>query len=444
MSVDDAECILIDIEKAHLTKNARVLGMGKMDPFVKLSKKERKDESEAELITRTATQWDAHMEPVWYHVCPRIPTKDKGSAVLSFVVLNDSQFKLHRPKLIGSHDISIEDLIQQARSSKQGSLGLPSLVKLPLCDKTGARTGALVLQVRVKDYESVRKAQLECQNNKNTSRVDPSWFESPVTRLGVSGGTAPFFNLVLTDAGLQHCAEQPSMSSRNQHDVISKSYFIGKDLSHAEDEREFYEQILQIKSTGAEADGVALLAPFMFEYLGVLETTTTEEPSTTCRLLVMQNLRNDYHHFRMLDLKMGHQTAQGGWQGKSRAAALRQYLLDGITNSRTEGYRLEGFDGCPQRVDSMDPWIDFLAKQTTSENSTAFDDNKSGTSTYSIVRKTIWGSQVTDKDVKKAKRIMMQQMTGSEIFRYFLDVHLDSAGSETGSAPNHENFLIST
>jgi hypothetical protein len=32
---------------------------------------------------------------------------------------------------------------------------------------------------------------------------------------------------------------------------------------------------------------------------------------------------------------------QAGWQGKSRVAALRQSMVDGITNSSCEGFRLE-------------------------------------------------------------------------------------------------------
>ena len=426
MSKDDAEYLLIDIENANLTKNTQVLGMGKMDPFVTLATKATTTavEKTTIVLTRTPTHWCAHKEPIWFHECPRIPSTNKGTT-LSFTVFNDSQSGLHAPLKIACADITIGDLLKQAQSSKQGSLGLACNVQLPLSDNAGT----LGLRLKVKDFESFRRSQLAQAMAKH---VDPSWFESPVERLGVSGGTAPFFKLTLKDSGLEQAQQSDKLSSRTRN--MTKSYFIGKDLSHAEDEREFYEQILQIQAEGGEQDGVALLAPFMFDYLGVLEATTAEEgdypgamTQQKCQLLVMQNLRNDYRTFRMLDLKMGQQTAQGGWQGKSHVAAFRQSLLDGITNSSTEGYRLEGFDGCPERVNSMDPWIDLLARTPEGNETTS--------------KTTVWGRQVTESDVKKAKRIMMQTMKGDDIMRIFMDVHLDLDGSKLANVSPGNTYM---
>ena len=68
---------------------------------------------------------------------------------------------------------------------------------------------------------------------------------------------------------------------------------------------------------------------------------------------VMENLHSGRSKLRLLDIKVGQKTAQAGWQGKSRAAALKQSILDGHTNSAGEGFRLEGFDGQPHTLTSM-------------------------------------------------------------------------------------------
>ena len=485
--------LVIDIESARLTKNNQIFGVGKMNPFVTLSvSSSSKQEDEAEesnangsiVLTRTPTHWGAHKDPVWFHACPRIATDSTNNAnktyitmtsntVLSFTVYNDSQTRLHAPQEIGCHQISVQALAEQAQTSKHGSLGRACGVQVPLVardvklisrigskssgeDTENSSVGSLQLQVKVKDMESFR------QTSSNTSitstsgmitsnstddimkQVDPSWFESPAVRLGVSGGTAPFFKLSLSEKGLQKVSEQHQRQALTSDVTLpspSESYYIGKDLSHAEDEREFYEQILQIQAEGGERDGgVGLLAPFMFDYLGVLETITTdsdgddntnkEGQQETRQLLVMQNLRNNYRTFRMLDLKMGQQTAQGGWQGKSKVAAFRQSLLDGITNSRTEGYRLEGFDGSPNTIDSMDPWLDLLSTKTEAHQDNNVDHGtETETDTNNGVifapKTTLWGHRVTKSDIKKAKRFMLQTMTGAEILRYLMDMHLD-------------------
>jgi len=163
-------------------------------------------------------------------------------------------------------------------------------------------------------------------------------------------------------------------------------------LSHAEDEVNFYEEALQLlKRPGAE--GLAPLLGFTFEYAGVLRSC--EESHGTQRsneLLVMKNLRSGYSTLRTLDIKIGQKTAQAGWQGKSRAAALRQSVVDGITNSSCEGFRLEGFDGRPATLSSMDPLLDI-------------------------------GVTGNEKMAKKALRVMLQRMTGAEMLLHFLDVH---------------------
>ena len=504
--------LVIDIESARLTKNTQMFGVGKMDPFVTLSvsnNNKNKQEDEADVsndnnctvLTRTPTHWGAHKDPAWFHACPRITTdmadtanKDSievtSDTILSFTVYNDSQTRLHAPQKIGCHQISARALAEQARTSKQGSLGRACGVQVPLSATTSRKSisgiigskniksigedntpnaesssvGSLQLQVKVKDMDSFRQASsnssiastagmITSSGSTNVMKqVDPSWFESPAVRLGVSGGTAPFFKLRLSEKGVEKVSEQQRRQVRNSDSSFvspPRSYYIGKDLSHAEDEREFYEQILRIQAEGGEQDGgVGLLAPFMIDYLGILEATTVnpvgddsssinkeeeeqqqQQQQQTRQLLVMQNLRNNYRTFRMLDLKMGQQTAQGGWQGKSRVAAFRQSLLDGITNSRTEGYRLEGFDGSPNTIDSMDPWLDLLSTKNETkqdnDNHSAAAENDTDDEIILAPKTTLWGRRVTKSDTKKAKRFMLQTMTGEEILRYLMDMHLD-------------------
>lgn len=74
--------------------------------------------------------------------------------------------------------------------------------------------------------------------------VDSSKFVCPVQRLGVSGGTAPFFSLELTEE--------------------RSDYWIGKDLSRAMDEVHFYEKVKSLSKHSSQE--LQALQSFMFEY----------------------------------------------------------------------------------------------------------------------------------------------------------------------------------
>ncbi|CAK8985996.1 unnamed protein product [Durusdinium trenchii] len=218
------------------------------------------------------------------------------------------------------------------------------------------------------------------------SRVDEELFEDSVERLGVSGGSAAFFKLRLKS------------QSRPM------DYFIGKDLSHAEDEVNFYEEALQLQRQRGAA-GLGPLLGYTLEYAGVL-THTEIHPRAAGRteLLVMRNLRCGAVKFRFLDIKIGQKTAQVGWQGKSRAAALRQSLVDGITNSSCEGFRLEGFDGRPPALESMDPLLDL-------------------------------GMSGNAKMAHKALRVMLQRMPAVEMLLHWLDLHQEPLDVEDHELP---------
>mmetsp|Transcript_28086 Transcript_28086/g.93282 ORF Transcript_28086/g.93282 Transcript_28086/m.93282 type:complete len:904 (+) Transcript_28086:58-2769(+) len=231
-------------------------------------------------------------------------------------------------------------------------------------------------------------------------------FQLPVRRLGVSGGTAPFFGLQLSE---------PLAEGR------SLEHYIGKDLSHARDEVSFYEQARSLLQGPAHARrGLQPLLSFLLDYAGVASCPVegahpNEAPND---LLVMRNMRDGCKKLRMLDIKIGEKTASAGWQGKSRMAALKQDCLDVLTNSKGEGFRLEGFDGPPPVLRSMDPLLDLLKLHAPKE------------------------------DVKKkAFRFMLQRMPAAEVFMHLVDVHqeprdMSEEDLETLRAPTEAAELV--
>jgi len=52
----------------------------------------------------------------------------------------------------------------------------------------------------------------------------------------------------------------------------------------------------------------------------------------------------------MLDIKLGEATAAVGWCGKSRMSTFSNRVVDTLTNSTLEGYRLEGIDNPPNNI----------------------------------------------------------------------------------------------
>ena len=286
--------------------------------------------------------------------------------------------------------------------------------------------------------------------------IDPSWFESPAEGLSTSGGTAAFYKLKLTDKGLEEVVARQTAKGNNDIE-IDRDYWIGKDLSHAADEKDFYLTILRTRnehnnnnnnnnSTSTNSttsirdltEGIGLVEAFMFDYLGVLSTKTTTNTTTNkeelCNLLVMRNMRNKFQNFRMLDLKIGEKTAQAGWKGKSRMSAVKHVMMDGLSNSASEGYRLAGFNGCPEVFDSMDPLQDILSTDCLeSETKTKTETHSETISGW----KTLWGSTIEDSEYAQAKRFMLNSLGGTGAFRYFYDLHMD--GISVSSKDESEN-----
>jgi len=195
-----------------------------------------------------------------------------------------------------------------------------------------------------------------------------------VKRLGVSGGSAAFYQLEL--------------KSPEEMNKKSSSHFIGKNLARAADEVSFYESIrLLQKSDKIEDNYLKEIFKFAFEYAGVVTASEDKKKidENSLQLLVMRNLHDGRERTRLLDIKIGYETAAVGWKGKSFSHAVRQKVFDKFTNSRAEGFRLEGFDGCPKSLSSREEI--FICA-----------------------------------DLKKARKLMYQGMNGSSIFTFFLDL----------------------
>lgn len=205
--------------------------------------------------------------------------------------------------------------------------------------------------------------------------VDPAWFQERPQPLGVSGGTAAFYHLKLRS----DLSEQRG----------SAAYYIGKDISHAKAEVDFYEEV---QVNAAKDGGLRPLFKFMLEYAGVVSFPAQgmeQAGAPSLELLVLRNLFDGSSKLRMLDVKIGQWTASANWKGKSRVRALRQGIVDSFTNSYKEGFRLEGVDGASLALASMCPKSDT-------------EDPRSR---------------------RKAFRKMCQQLRCADVIMHFLDIH---------------------
>jgi hypothetical protein len=282
----------------------------------------------------------------------------------------------------------------------------------------------------------IKEQLMEKVNEENASEaqayslVNPSLFETPVKRIGVSGGTAPFFSLklLLDEINVEEeTANEGEMALvkelKEKLDLvgsgvtsISATKYIGKDLSRARDEVNFYEKLLK-PDPNPSREALGALCDFMFSYLGILKTVKedsqkqdtsgtmeTKDGDNELDLLVLENLFDGKKKLRLLDLKIGSCTASAGWQGKGHLRAFKQQLFDKTTNSVKEGYRLEGFDGCPDALKSIKPFVEQTLK----------DDGES-------------------KFSKKSRRLLYQHLQGRKIFQYLLDIHNDHENTDLPS-----------
>ena len=358
--------VVVKLCKASLNRNFETMG-GKMDLYCCLEYQESENSTKT-ILGRTRTLWDVGYRAQWDFTCKSFVYDATVTPSASFKISVFEDNLMLKNTLCGTAKL---DLSSDITSSKK------ELIELPLYLGDDDVTGSVTINLMMIEVETgknmFRGSMLQ------NSIVLPDDFESPVKRLGVSGGTAPFFKLVY----------------KGEDTDKSPSYYIGKDLSRATDEILFYETLLEMKKkkTFDIALTESLINDYTFDYAGVLRTKEADVPenSPDLELLCLRNLYDGMSKLRFLDIKMGQRTAAANWQGKSRARAMKQNLLDGWTNSACEGFRLEGFDGPPPSLASMDPLID---------------------------------TGITDvKSRKKALRFMYQRMTGGDILMYFMDTH---------------------
>jgi len=447
----------LTVLSATLAKNVQFMSAGLMDPFCLV---ELKDGNGNVLLSeRSPTDWNSHKNPVWnFQLSKLIRAPIDSSSMVHFQVCNDSssplpgnpnkvtigdlyyplQELIHKSNNIAStfkHDLTQppEASFAAHHSPKAIARNVIKHATQPFAKKTKERTddasqasrplfaGTLLIQTRLTEA-SVQTPRGLIQNKTN---VLPSYFDlTKTTRMGVSGGTAPFFHLHLSEAGKKW--HKDIHQSPPGGVGVSETYYLGKDLSRAEDELEFYEKLLRFQNQAKDVDGGFLkLLPFTFDYAGILKAPkpqveesnqNSDATSETLELLVLRNLRDGVKKLRLLDLKLGQKTAQANWRGKSRFRAYRQKILvDNNTNSTNEGYRLEGFDGLPVSLESMDPLMDWIAYQQELEQT---EDNKESTK----CKHRISVPKASIKQKKKAQRIMFQHLNGTEIMMHFINV----------------------
>lgn len=377
--------VVVKVKSAELTKNFERIG--RMDPFAVVSWLSADDGGKKKLLSRTHTLWNAHTAPQWDFTCRAHAYAPSSGDKIEIALWEDGN--VSKAEWMGSAIIDIDELLglDPTPGHESDDVVLPVIWKKKKKSSDGGeeQTGTVTIRTTLvvsdptKSSSSSAAAADVKTDDIQVTRVDPSLFASPVKRLGVSGGTAPFFALKLL----------------NPPEGRTEDHFIGKDLSRAVDEIAFYEEMLGIVNSDNEECGLRDLLSFGFEYAGVLtapEEGVEEGEDADRELLVLRNLRDGCSTLRLLDIKMGERTASAGWHGKSWSHAHRQGLMDKTTNSYVEGFRLEGFDGRPETLVTMDPLMDY-------------DSHKSA------------------KALKKAGRMLLQHMDGREVVMHFLDLH---------------------
>jgi hypothetical protein len=180
------------------------------------------------------------------------------------------------------------------------------------------------------DDGTVGEADFDFKN-----QVPSEFFEEPCMPVSTSGGTAAFF----------HVRYRPGHEPAG----YSLSHYVGKDLSHASDEIEFYDCLRAALDKDLR---FANFAEMCMDCPGVsrLICKSPKDGAMQVRfLLLLENLWNGYEKMRLVDVKMGAETSVANWKGKSRLHAWKNARVDQRTNSLVEGFRLEGME-CPPRA----------------------------------------------------------------------------------------------
>merc|ERR1711939_459245 len=131
--------------------------------------------------------------------------------------------------------------------------------------------------------------------------VPSQYFDTPVP-VTMSGGTAAFFNLRYIG---------PSAGPAAQKYGISPQYWLGKDVERALDELPFYEALLKL-----DLGSYKLLRDWTMSYAGILNARVAEKKNNPSameeearNLLVLHDIADGLVEKRMLDIKIGSETA---------------------------------------------------------------------------------------------------------------------------------------
>jgi len=385
---DRHDVVVFRILRAELFRSFDVIGS--MDPFCEVELM-RVGREKREPLGRTCTHKAGHTAPTWNYTLETPYDRSSGTDRVLLRVLEENF--LRAPTFCGEASERMDALLASAVKTPGNETMLTTEeLHLPLIKK-GELTGKVWIQVSlcVGKWRHVPKPlDADCRSSSaelHFTLVRADLFQKPVTPITVSGGTASFYRLLLV---------RPRAHG-------SQTHWIGKDIAHAKGEVTFYEDLMVLMKGNSR--GMEKLFEFMFEYLGVMDALIGED---TKQLLVIRNLFDSRSHLRLLDIKVGVKTGDAGWHGKSRLHALRQSVQDKFTNSDVEGYRLEGFDGKPAALESLDPLLDIWLPTD--------HDHKMG--------------------FKVASKLMLQRLTGADMFMHFVDVKaLSNDVSDTSFTP---------
>eukprot|EP00933_Yihiella_yeosuensis_P038422 TRINITY_DN32357_c0_g1_i1.p1 TRINITY_DN32357_c0_g1~~TRINITY_DN32357_c0_g1_i1.p1 ORF type:complete len:803 (-),score=136.95 TRINITY_DN32357_c0_g1_i1:100-2508(-) len=370
--------VVFRIIGAELTRSFDTFG--KMDPFVVAEHTNLGGHTYE--FARTRADWGSHMKPKWVHTCRGIDTE--SSDTIKFSVYE---------KNIG----------RNATFCGEASAPVSTLLRDNL-EVSAERAQTITLTLRKKDEETGRifvqaGLSLHSETHDNVTRVSATLFEVPVKRMQ---STKSYFNLKLKDV---------STGS------LSSQFFVGKDLSSANEELKFYEQKRKLEAAGCGT--FEYLFHFMLRCEGVTECPVVGE-NVPRQMLVFEDIKaslprdsksEEPSSYRMLKFKLGQKGLPKMPSSTSRIQTLRQNLLDGFMSTQGDSFRVQAFEGQPAALESVDPLLDVGGSQAASEG----------------LR-------------KKARSMMLWRMPASDVFMHFLDMHTktSSAGSRGYSSPGGE------
>jgi len=237
---------------------------------------------------------------------------------------------------------------------------------------------------------------------------------TPCEPIAVSGGTAAFYGVRF----------KPGKGDGRPAD-----WFIGKDFGRAADEFDFYQKMTAAATSercwfdfvkiAVECPGVVNLECNVPDKKkkgddtpATLHGSTLALPAEESHhkdLLLLENMHCGFKKMRLIDLKLGEETAVAGWKGKSRVRAQVNSLVDSQTNSAVEGFRLEGIDNPPK---SLDQYLTLNSKWLLSQSAVA--------------------AVLSDK---RARRFCMQRLRGSEVILHWLNMQADE---QEGHGPRRQ------